>query len=117
MHKVKRYYNTKKATAKQQSIEFTLTLSDIYLLLYMAGITIGQIGKKSENYCLARLGDSGAYERGNCRFITVAENNAEKTPASGYENKWAPDDPRRDRIREYNLSRNRTRDKLGRFID
>jgi hypothetical protein len=37
-------------------------------------ITVWDIGKKPHQYCLARYGDTGPYEIGNCRFITCAEN-------------------------------------------
>ena len=78
VNKVRKYYNTKKATAKQQGIAFELELRDVYWLLYMAGITVEQIGKGREDYQLSRFNDSGPYAIGNCRFITMLENQRER---------------------------------------
>jgi hypothetical protein len=110
MKLVNRYYNTKKATAKQQGIPFELSLSQMHLLLFSAGIGVKQIGKSSSDYCLARLGDTGPYALGNCRFITVAENLREKKELDPVKHRagcirgWQ-NDARRDALRERNRNR------------
>lgn len=55
-------------------VEFLLTESDVYWLMFMAGITKEDIGPGKGKYCLARFKDLGHYEIGNCRFITNEEN-------------------------------------------
>ena len=82
------YWYAKSIRARQNGHDYMLTLSDIHFLLYMARISIKQIGQRSTDYCLARLGDSGGYTRGNCRFITVAENLAERVAKNG---EWTPE--------------------------
>ena len=82
---MRRYYNTKKATAKQAGIPFELELRDIYWLLYCARINVEQVGKRRGEYQLARFGDTGPYALGNCRFITSEENLREK------DHTWSPE--------------------------
>jgi hypothetical protein len=41
------------------------------------------IGKAPHHYAMARKGDAGDYEVGNCRFITVEQNTWEKTVNGG----------------------------------
>jgi len=72
------YLHHQKSRAARQGIGHELTLPHIYLLLYQARITGKDIGKSSTSYCLARFNDTGPYRLGNCRYITVAENNREK---------------------------------------
>ena len=55
---------------------------DIIQLLEEAGITPDQVGKHRGDYCLARYGDKGKYQLGNCRFITMEENIAERVSPS-----------------------------------
>ena len=57
----------------------TLTEQDVYTLLDEAGITLDDIGKKAHEYQLARYDDTGPYEMGNCRFVTMRENMAERS--------------------------------------
>ena len=108
MDRVKRYYNTKKATAKQQGIPFELELRDIHWLLYCAGIRIEQIGKGRGQYALARIGDTGPYAIGNCRFVTMEENIKERGPvdnSAALKAAWAKDPARKEALRERNRKR------------
>ena len=74
-----RYYITKRKHARQSGIEFHLTEDDIQTLLDEAGITVDDIGQQLDKYQLGRYGDTGPYEMGNCRFITMKENLNEMT--------------------------------------
>jgi len=58
-------------------IEFRLEIDDLNQLLSEAGITMDDIGRGRDKYCLARYEDLGNYEIGNCRFITNYENGLE----------------------------------------
>jgi len=75
---VRLYCRNKKRTMKDRGLEFHLTESDIHVLLFMARITVRDIGHGGEQYCLARFGDKGHYTRGNCRFITQSDNLSER---------------------------------------
>ena len=58
--------------------QWLLTGAELVQLFEDAGITVNDIGQKSQQYQLARHGDTGHYEMGNCRFITMRENLQEK---------------------------------------
>lgn len=73
----KRKFRDKKNQARIRGIEFNLTLEDYVSLMESANITAYDIGSKADQYCLGRIGDSGAYEIGNCRFITMNQNREE----------------------------------------
>lgn len=69
-----------RASAKYRGLECNLTLEQYMQLASEAGITHpSQIGKTNESFQMARYGDVGNYEVGNCRFITKLENIREKT--------------------------------------
>lgn len=74
MKRVIEYYWTKKARCRNKGQEFSLTLSDMHFLFYMGRITPDDIGTGKEQYCLARIGDTGGYTRGNCRFLKGKDN-------------------------------------------
>ena len=103
----------KRADSKRRGIPCHLTLPHLYLLLYAARITIHDIGKKRGEYVLGRFDDTGPYELGNCRFITVEQNNAE----------WVASDEYRARASEHSkrlhreglIRSNRKRDANGRY--
>jgi len=84
MNRYRRYINTKRATSKQRGIPFSLTLSDLYVLLYMARIGISDVGKRNGQYVLSRFDDEGAYERGNVRFQPCEENSREAMMGNTY---------------------------------
>ena len=75
---VEQYCYRKEHKSKQRGVGWYLTESDVHLLLYMAGINISQVGNKAGEYCLGRLGDTGDYVPGNCRFITKEQNAREQ---------------------------------------
>lgn len=69
----------KRVNAKKEGIPFKLTARDIRKLLAAAGISSEQWGFADGGmYVLARRNDTGAYEAGNCYFITQAENMRER---------------------------------------
>ncbi len=72
-------YYRKSQNAKNRSIEFRLSKDDIRSLLDEAGITEYDVGQKSEEYCLSRVSDTGAYEMGNCKYITNEQNRKEQS--------------------------------------
>ena len=77
--KLYRKFSNKSVNAKKENIPFLLTFDDFCTLLKDAGITSSQLGFTGDNYVLARYGDKGNYEVGNCRFITQIENAKERT--------------------------------------
>jgi len=95
MNKHKRYLNTKRATSKQRGIPFSLTLSDLYMLLYMARITINDVGKKNGQYVLSRLGDIGGYDKGNVWFIPCEQNTRDALTGNSYGSNITEDDRKR----------------------
>ena len=77
--KLRKKYNRKKGNAKHtQNIEFKLSFQDYVNLVYEAGLKSSDLGYKGKGYVLGRYHDKGAYEVGNCRFITQDENVAER---------------------------------------
>lgn len=77
-HKLFSKWSQKKSNAKTMGNECLLTFDDYCQLVKEAGLVSSQLGINGEGYDLARYGDQGPYELGNCRFITHAENNWEK---------------------------------------
>ena len=74
----KEYIQGLRGNARKRGDECLLTESDLDILLSVAGIAMADIGRGSQQYHLARYNDTGNYEMGNCRFITAAENHAER---------------------------------------
>jgi hypothetical protein len=77
-----RKWQGSKDGAKARGIEFHLTFTDYCQLMNEAGIEANQIGKHMDDYQLARYHDQGPYQIGNCRFITMRENQAEQDKSS-----------------------------------
>ena len=74
-----KYWQHKRCTPnRNKSVKFLLTPTELLQLLSEAGITANDIGHKSHQYALGRYGDTGNYEVGNCRFITVRQNSQER---------------------------------------
>ena len=98
----KKYVRTKRNQCKSTGKEWNLTLSDVHWLLYMAGITIKDVGRSSgSSYQLARFNDEGPYAPGNCRFITLREHMREQ--------KWTPERRARqaENIRKQKINKHR----------
>ena len=72
------YWKQKRRLGKRNTIPFLLSPTELIELLNDAGITAKDIGQALHQYALARYNDTGNYEVGNCRFITVKENIAER---------------------------------------
>ena len=76
---IREYWTRKRYSSKCRGVEFNLNGSDMVRLFKEAGIFPDQISShRSDGYVLARHGDKGPYELGNCRFILHSENAAEK---------------------------------------
>lgn len=68
-----------KGDAKGNGREFTLTFEQYTQLAVDAGIKApSEIGQTLDSYCMGRVGDSGGYTLGNCRFITQRQNQTER---------------------------------------
>jgi len=73
----RKYLNTK-GRAKERGLNFTLSLDEYKQLAVDAEIfNPSYIGRENGKYQLARYGDIGGYELGNCRFITKEQNDRE----------------------------------------
>lgn len=71
--------------AKQRGIVCDLKFGQYLKLVQLASIRSSSIGKKRGQYQLGRLGDTGGYSAGNCRFITVEQNRLESVLNGGQE--------------------------------
>lgn len=72
--------------AERRKLLCLLTFEDYVSLAVLAGIkTPDEIGVRSEQYQLSRLGDKGNYELGNCRFITAILNKKEMLVNGGFD--------------------------------
>lgn len=71
-------FKTKIYQSPGRGIEFKLSFEEYCNLIDEAGITVYDIGIGADDYCLGRIGDKGAYEVGNCRFITNEQNRLEQ---------------------------------------
>lgn len=56
-----------------------ISKDEIQMLLDEAGITMDDVGRRRDQYQLARYDDLGDYAYGNCRFITQDQNRKEST--------------------------------------
>ena len=81
------YWRKKKLRKKHAHIDFKLSATEMVQLFSDAGITAKDIGKASHQYNLARHNDTGHYEMGNCRFITMRENIKERSETNNVESK------------------------------
>lgn len=77
---ITKYHHRLRARAHKRGIEMLLSTVEIAGLLDEAGITIHQLGSHSGEYHLARYGDTGPYEIGNCRYILAVDNVKEMSP-------------------------------------
>jgi len=74
--KLKQKFKNKKVNASKENIRFELSFDDIIKLLEDAGIKSSHWS--NDGYHLARYNDTGDYIYGNCRFISMEENIAER---------------------------------------
>jgi hypothetical protein len=75
---IREYCQRKRSKEKEGLPKFLLTESEFIGLMNDAGVTIRDFGRGVDDYCLGRYGDTGPYEIGNCRVITVRENAEER---------------------------------------
>ena len=69
------YVINKRSHCKRKGhCKFLLSESEVKQLLDEADITIYDLGRQADEYCLGRYGDTGDYVMGNCRFITTRQN-------------------------------------------
>lgn len=71
-------WQNKRANAKKEGLKCLLSFDEYCLLVEASGLVSSDIGFSGGGYVLARYGDPGNYEYGNCRFITQKENSDEK---------------------------------------
>ena len=67
-----RYYR-QRIHAKRRGIEWNLTFEE-WLSAWEASGLLHKRGNRRGQYVMARVGDRGAYEEGNIRIITGAQN-------------------------------------------
>jgi hypothetical protein len=71
--------HTLNGNARTKGVACRLSFEDYIFLAADAGISNpSMIGRTAQSFCMGRLGDTGDYEIGNCRFITVRQNQLEK---------------------------------------
>ncbi len=76
-------WQNKRTNAKKEGVDFNLSFNEYCQLVFEAGLKSSQLGFTGEKYVLGRYRDTGAYEIGNCRFITQLENSHEKRNYKG----------------------------------
>ena len=80
----KRKFRTLRSNAHLRNAECLLTFVQYLKLAKKAGLTDpSQVGRTTNKYHMARLGDTGDYEWGKWRFITMADNIKEKLVNGG----------------------------------
>lgn len=77
MGRLRGKYTTQKAHARQRGIPFWLTF-DEWLTIWQDSGCADERGRGRDKYCMARIGDRGAYEVGNVKIIRNSENVLEK---------------------------------------
>jgi hypothetical protein len=77
---IKEIYRAKDAWRKlyDRQPASAITFSEYLEMMKNAGLRPDKVGLRRDQYQLARYNDSGAYVKGNCRFITQKENQSEK---------------------------------------
>lgn len=73
---VYRKYSNKRVNAAKEGIPFNLSYDEFVHLMAESHISVDDLHIKG--YHLARYGDTGSYEIGNCRFIPYLDNYSEK---------------------------------------
>jgi len=70
-------YHSCKQNAKKRKIQFLLSF-DEWLSIWVQSGKLEKRGAAPNQYCMARFNDSGHYQVGNVKIITMAENNKEQ---------------------------------------
>jgi hypothetical protein len=80
-------YQNLRSSAVKRNVNMCLSFRQYIKLAKKAGLKEpSQIGRTSvDNYQMGRIGDTGDYEWGNCRFITMEQNKNEKIANGGQE--------------------------------
>jgi len=73
----RRAYHQHRGNAKLRGVSFLLSFEEWYDVWISSGYW-DQRGPASDQYCMARFGDVGAYEVGNVKIITNRENRGER---------------------------------------
>lgn len=80
----RRKWRDLRGNASRRGLECKLTFRQYMFLVRKAGITSPQqIGRASTKFQMGRIGDSGDYEIGNCRFISARINLDERAANGG----------------------------------
>ncbi len=69
-----RFYRQQRGNAKLRGIPFLLTPEEWWDIWQASGHW-HERGRRKDQYCMARFGDKGAYEKGNVEITTTHENN------------------------------------------
>jgi hypothetical protein len=72
----RKQFHSHKGGAKHRGIPFLLTYAE-WLAIWEQSGHLHERGNRKGQYCMARYGDQGAYEVGNVRIVTNAENQVE----------------------------------------
>ena len=72
----KKHFANQRWQAAQRGIDFLLTWKEWFRIWTESG-HLDERGPRSDEYVMARFGDKGAYEIGNVKIITAAENLSE----------------------------------------
>jgi hypothetical protein len=73
-NKAKRGYLTQRKDAKRRGVEFKLSYEE---WLEFWGDDLDLRGRDDHQLCMARYGDTGAYEIGNIKKLTMSQNRSE----------------------------------------
>ncbi|CAM0015714.1 hypothetical protein VPHK397_0087 [Vibrio phage K397] len=79
----KKYHTKIHNAAEKGSGVMVMTFEEYAQLALDAGIWADDIGRSSNQYHLSRIGDTGDYTVGNCRFIQHCDNNKERMENGG----------------------------------
>lgn len=87
-HNVQQAYWNQKWVAKCRGTEFCFTMNDwvAWWIERLGPDWFKLRGRKKDQYCMARLGDKGAYEVGNIKCITNSQNVKERASLKGQKN-------------------------------
>lgn len=80
--KARSQFFDQRVSARWRGIEFKLSFDEWWEIWQKSGHW-QERGRGVDKYCMARIGDKGAYEVGNVKIVTGSRNSSEKTMPSG----------------------------------
>jgi len=78
LYKYWKYKKNNHVGKGKSEVKFLIGPTEMISLLEEAGISINDVGNGKGKYNLARHGDKGNYEYGNCRFVLQIDNLTER---------------------------------------